>query len=85
MSSLSSLIAEIMCSSEGNLHSKNKPMANASSLSENLDQELSLEELDAANGGIVWWLVGAMLLIPLTANSPSEKKDREVLAPRRGK
>ena len=74
-----------MCSSEGNLHRKNKPMANASSLSENLDQELSLEELDAANGGIVWWLVGAMLLIPLTANSPSEKKDREVLAPRRGK
>ena len=60
-------------------------MANASSLSENFDQELSLEELDAANGGIVWWLVGAMLLIPLTANSPSEKKDREVLAPRRGK
>ena len=60
-------------------------MANASLLSENFDQELSLEELDAANGGIVWWLVGAMLLIPLTANSPSEKKDREVLAPRRGK
>ena len=60
-------------------------MANASLLSENFDQELSLEELDAANGGIVWWLVGAMLLIPLKANSPSEKKDREVLAPRRGK
>ena len=75
----------MLCASEGNLHRKNKPMANASSLSENLDQELSLEELDAANGGIVWWLVGAMLLIPLTANSPSEKKDREVLAPRRGK
>ena len=75
----------MLCASEGNLHRKNKPMANASLLSENFDQELSLEELDAANGGIVWWLVGAMLLIPLTANSPSEKKDREVLAPRRGK
>ena len=49
-------------------------MANSSSLSDNLDQELSLEELAVANGGIVWWLVGAMLLIPLTANSPSEKK-----------
>ena len=75
----------MVCVSEGSLHHNFKPMANSSSLSDNLDQELSLDELAAANGGIVWWLVGAMLLIPLTANSPSEKKDRDVLILRRSK
>ena len=60
-------------------------MANSSSHPDNLDQELLFDELAAANGGIVWWLVGAMLLIPLTANSPSEKKDRDVLIQRRAK
>ena len=75
----------MVCTSEGSLHRNFKPMANSSSHPDNLDQELSFEELAAANGGIVWWLVGAMLLIPLTANSPSEKKDRDVFILRRAK
>jgi len=75
----------MVCTSEGDLHRNFKPMANSSSLSENLDQELSFDELEAVNGGIVWWLVGAMLLIPLVANSPSEKKDRDALNLHRGK
>ena len=60
------------------LHCNFKPMTNSSFISENLDQELSLDDLQNTNGGLVWWLVGAMLLIPLVANAPSHKDDKPI-------
>ena len=48
-------------------------MTNSSFISEDIDYEISLDDLKTVNGGIVWWLVGAMLLIPLVANAPSKK------------
>ena len=60
------------------LHCGFESMAHSSFISENIDRELSFDDLKTANGGIVWWLVGAMLLIPAVANAPSEKDDNGV-------
>ena len=65
------------------LHYNFKQMTHSPFNSENIDQEISLADLKTANGGIVWWLVGAMLLIPLVANAPSKKDDNVI--PKHGK
>ena len=40
-----------------------------------IDQELSLEELEDVNGGIVWWLVLGLCLIPAVAHGKIENSD----------
>ena len=40
-----------------------------------LDQELSLNELEEVSGGIVWWLVLGLCLIPAVAHGKIENSD----------
>ena len=40
-----------------------------------LEQELSLNELEDVNGGIVWWLVLGLCLIPAVAHGKIENSD----------
>ena len=42
-----------------------------------LDQELSLNELEDVNGGIVWWLVLGLCLIPAVAHGKIENSDHK--------
>ena len=48
-------------------------MSNSAFISENIDQELSLEDLQTANGGFLLLLVSALL--PGVANAPAEGDD----------
>ena len=48
-------------------------MSNSAFISENMDQELSLEDLQTANGGFLLLLVSALL--PGVANAPAEGDD----------
>ena len=41
-----------------------------------LDQELTLNELEDVNGGIVWWLVLGLCLIPAVAHGKIENSDQ---------
>ena len=41
-----------------------------------LDQELSLNELEDVSGGIVWWLVLGLCLIPAVAYGKIENSDQ---------
>ncbi len=49
------------------LHNTFKPMSNSEFLSENIDQELSLADLQTANGGFFLPLLSA--LMPVVANA----------------
>ena len=55
------------------LHHNFKPMSNSAFISENIDQELSLADLQTANGGFFLLLVSALL--PGVANAPAEGDD----------
>jgi hypothetical protein len=55
------------------LHHTFKSMSNSAFISENIDQELSLAELQNANGGFFLLLVSALL--PGVANAPAEGDD----------
>ena len=41
-----------------------------------LDQELSLNELEGVSGGVVWWLVLGLCLIPAVAHGKIENSDQ---------
>ena len=55
------------------LHYNFKPMSNSAFTSENVDQELSLTDLQTANGGFFLLLVSALL--PGVANAPAPGDD----------
>ena len=55
------------------LHNTFKPMTNSAFISENVDQELSLTDLQTANGGFFLLLVSALL--PGVANAPAPGDD----------
>ena len=40
-----------------------------------IDEEMSLDELEEASGGIVWWLVLGLCLIPAVAHGKIENSD----------
>ena len=44
---------------------------------EQLDKELSLNELEEVSGGIVWWLVLGLCLIPAVAHGKIENSDHK--------
>ena len=41
-----------------------------------IDEEMSLDELEEASGGIVWWLVLGLCLIPAVAHGKIENSDQ---------
>ena len=45
---------------------------------EQLDKELSLNELEEVSGGIVWWLVLGLCLIPAVAHGKIENSDKNL-------
>ena len=62
-----------MCIGGKHLHCYFKPMTNSSFISENPDQELSLDDLQNVNGGVFLLLLSA--LMPGVANAPGEGDD----------
>ena len=43
-----------------------------------IDEEMSLDELEEASGGIVWWLVLGLCLIPAVAHGKIETSDKNL-------
>jgi len=43
-----------------------------------IDEEMSLDELEEASGGIVWWLVLGLCLIPAVAHGKIENSDKNL-------